>query len=228
MGSTSNLFKITFLFSLLVHAVFFLPIPELKKPKQKQSNELNLAYLKIETPVKKKVAKFRHKKIKHKNLKKKALKKIPLKSKHDYSNKKIDLKKSQKSAEKNINNKSDKIARLEKRNQVLATPARFEKKDITKNKSYISYYKLINEQLRQSVIYPSRFSEGEIGLSFVLDCDGNLKNVKILKTTSMESDILKETAMQIVKKASPFPPFPKNLQQKQLTFNIVFCFKESS
>ena len=78
------------------------------------------------------------------------------------------------------------------------------------------------------MIYPSHFSEGEIGLSFILDSDGGLKDVKVIKTTAAESEVLKETAMQIVKRAAPFPPFPKNLQQTQLTFNIVFCFKESS
>ena len=227
MGSTSKLFKFTFLFSLLVHAVFFLPIPEIKKPKQTQDKQPQLSYLSIKEPVKKKTAVFKHKKIKpeHKKLleAKKLTETLPENSLISKDVIKTSVPEIKRSAEK-----SKEIVKLNEKQQILTRKAELEKKDLSKNKSYISYYKLINEQLRQSVIYPSHFSEGEIGLSFILDSDGGLKDVKVIKTTAAESEVLKETAMQIVKRAAPFPPFPKNLQQTQLTFNIVFCFKESS
>ena len=100
--------------------------------------------------------------------------------------------------------------------------------DLSKDKYYISYYRLINELLRDSVIYPEDFSEGEIGLTFVLNSDGSLVNVDILQDTSYNNNSLRETAKQIVKNAAPFPPFPKELCQSQLTFNVVFCFRERS
>ncbi len=228
MGPKSNLFKITFLISLIVHAVFFLPIPELKKPKQKETKQLYLSYLTLKIPAKKKVAQFKHKKIILKNRRVSPKKKLTAESQKNSVIKEQDDKKVNSHTVKRLNNKQDKIVKLRQKKQIVTAADESKKKELSKNKSYISYYKLINEQLRQAVIYPSHFSEGEISLSFVLASDGKLKNVEVLQATSLENEILKETAMQIVKRASPFPPFPKNLQQKQLTFNIVFCFKESS
>ena len=228
MGPKSNLFKITFLISLAIHAVFFLPIPELKKPKQKEIKQLNFNYLTLKIPANKKVAKFKHKKISLKDKRESLNRKLTAKSRQNSVIKKQDNKKANPQTVKKRNNKSNSIVKLRQKKQILTASGVFKKNELSKNKSYISYYKLINEQLRQAVIYPPHFSEGEIALSFVLASDGKLKNVEVMQTAFLENEILKETAMLIVKRASPFPPFPKNLQQKQLTFNIVFCFKESS
>ena len=211
-----------------MHAIFFLPMPELKKPKQSQIKELKLSYLRVDAPLKKRTAKFRYKKIKPEDKQSLIKKQLNAKLPKNKAIKKKSLNKITSKKVEKIITKPDNIVKIQSNNQLLASKDELEKKDLFKNKSYISYYKLINEQLRQSVIYPSHFSEGEIGLSFVLGSDGKLKNVQVINSTSKESEILKETAMQIVKRASPFPPFPKNLQQTQLTFNIVFCFKENS
>ncbi|MCG2711455.1 MAG: TonB family protein [Candidatus Omnitrophica bacterium] len=226
MGRNSDLFQITFLVSLVVHAVLFLPMPEIKKSKQKEINQLDLNYLTLEIPAKKRVARFKRKKINNKQI---ALTKQLTKELAQNSViKKQDIKITNPQAVKNLSNQGNDIIKLEQKQQIVTAADEPEKKELCKNKSYISYYRLINEQLRQAVIYPTRFTEGEIALSFVLDSDGKLKNVEVMETASLENEILKETAVQIVKRASPFPPFPKNLQHKQLTFNIVFCFKENS
>ncbi len=227
MGPKSNLFKITFLISLAIHAVFFLPMPELKKQQPKEAAQLNFNYLTIKTTAPKKTARFKHKKINVKNKLVSAHKNIKGKTVQPPANTKRDFRKAvlKKKQQKNKNNE---IVKLKQKKQILTKPEELKRKDLSKNKSYISYYKLINEQLRQAVIYPPHFSEGEIALSFVLGSDGNLKNVEVMQTACLADEILKETAMNIVKRASPFPPFPKNLHQKQLTFNIVFCFRESS
>ncbi|MCK4995205.1 MAG: TonB family protein [Candidatus Omnitrophica bacterium] len=228
MGPTSNLFKITFLFSLVVHAVFFLPLSKINKPKKEHTQQLKLSYIAQDVPAKKKIARFKHKKIKLKNKQLRADKKIIAKLTDNSGIKKQPIQKKFPQAIKKNESNGNTLVDLKKNKQISTVPGELVKKELSKNKSYISYYKLINEQLRQAVIYPAYFSEGEIGLSFILGSDGKLKDVKVIKTTAAGSEILKETAMQIVKKASPFPPFPKNLQQKQLTFNIVFCFKENS
>ncbi|MFH1093251.1 MAG: TonB family protein [Candidatus Omnitrophota bacterium] len=227
MGSNSNLFKITFLASLVVHAVLFLPIPEIKKPEQKEIKQMDFNYLTLKMPVEKKVAKFKHKKMNINDKQVAQGKKLSEELPQNSVVKKQDIEITNPQTVKNLNIPGNDIIELQQKQQIL-TATDDPEKELAKNKSYISYYKLINEQLRQAVIYPSHFSEGEISLSFVLDSEGKLKNVEVMQTASFENEHLKETAMQIVKRASPFPPFPKNLQQKQLTFNIVFCFKESS
>ena len=119
------------------------------------------------------------------------------------------------------------IAAPKKNPQILAKEIP-DKNDKEKEKCFINYYKLINEQLRQSIIYPQYFTDGEISVSFVLSCDGNLMSVEIMPEISTNNTVLRETALQIVKNASPFPPFPDSLQKKQLTFNVVIYFRERS
>ena len=100
--------------------------------------------------------------------------------------------------------------------------------DLKKDKTYLSYYKLINRQLQESVIYPSNFTDGEVEVSFVLNADGSLRGLEVIDQTSESSYSLRETALQIVRNASPFPPFPESLQKQQLTFNVVICFRSNS
>ncbi len=93
-------------------------------------------------------------------------------------------------------------------------------------KIYTSYYKLINEQLRRAIINPPYFASGEVAVSFIISADGRLQNVKVVNESSPETSFLRETAVRIINNASPFPPFPDDLQRQQLTFNIVICFKD--
>lgn len=224
-----NLFKTTFLISLFFHALVLLPIPKLKISQNNTEPYLKMRYLKIISTAKtKKIAVEAHKVSQKKSTlqanrrKNKVIRTARKKiRKKTYKKKPIKLKNAKISAEK-INT----IPKIEEKKVFTKkTPA---KEKITKDKNYISYYKLINELLRQSVIYPQNFSEGEVAVSFVLTSDGTLKSVKVLQDTSPYNVCLRETAVQIVKNASPFPPFPKELQQMQLTFSIVICFRERS
>ena len=107
---------------------------------------------------------------------------------------------------------------------IVATP--LAQTDAESQACYINYYRLINEQLRQAVIKPQWFEEGEITLTFVVNADGSLSSVTVLPERSSQNDDLRQTAMQIVRNASPFPPFPQELRKIELTFNVVICFRE--
>ena len=160
---------------LFLLALLFLPFPEGKKVKPKKNNQLKLNYFSIKAPLKKKIAKFTHKKIVGK------VKSIDLKNKpasqalKTHFSKNTGLKKNEPAELKKIKEKAKKNQEIITRNKDL------KKKEFVKNKSYISYYKLINAQLRLSIIYPPLFSEGEIALSFVLASDGKLTNVEFLQ-----------------------------------------------
>ena len=48
----------------------------------------------------------------------------------------------------------------------------------------------------------------------------------MIDDTAQGNFSLVDTAEEIVQRAAPFPPFPKNLQKSELTFNVVICFRE--
>lgn len=211
MDRNNNIFKITFLISLIIHAVFLIPLPKLKKNKNSINNTPYLNYLTLKVPTKKRIARFKHKKL----------------SLRDRIKAKKALKKGRNS-EPVPENKKRQQAKIKEQRQVVTSTSHVQNEELFKNKSYISYYRLINEKIRESVICPLEFSEGEIALSFILGSDGYLRNIEVTESTLIKDDVLRETAMQIVRNAAPFPPFPKSIQHDQLTFNIIFCFKESS
>jgi len=92
--------------------------------------------------------------------------------------------------------------------------------------SYMEYYKLIREKIRVQAYqnYTLR-EEGKVYLSFIIDSFGNILRIKILENKTCASQKLKEIALLSVKEASPFPPFPKELDFPQLAFNIQITFQ---
>ncbi|MBU0634949.1 MAG: TonB family protein [Candidatus Omnitrophica bacterium] len=92
------------------------------------------------------------------------------------------------------------------------------------NKIFSDYYELVNAHLRGSIVPPPIFNTGEITISFVVGSDGSLKHLEIVEDTSPQNLMLKQTALQIIKNASPFPPFPEKILKMELTFNVTICF----
>ena len=75
--------------------------------------------------------------------------------------------------------------------------------------------------------YPNRAiergQEGSVRISVVIDRDG-----KILTSTEVESSrfsSLNKAAMKAVKKASPFPPMPDDIQGEQFAFSLPVLFQ---
>ncbi|MBU1086162.1 MAG: TonB family protein [Candidatus Omnitrophica bacterium] len=227
MDNNNKIFKITLLVSLCLHALILFPMPKFQKKKPEVIEPVFFNYLAVNIPQPKNNIKDLNKANIHQKQRKKIAKKTYRTIKSN--------KKTQKPASK-IEENPEPLANTpavepEPKKEILTkqSPVLPKKdEDLSKDKYYISYYRLINELLRDSVIYPDDFSEGEIALTFVLNADGSLVNVDVLQDTSYNNNSLRETAKQIVKNASPFPPFPKELRQNQLTFNVVFCFRERS
>lgn len=228
MDKKNNIFKIALLVSLVLHALILFPIPKFQKNQKQIIEPVFFNYLAVNIP-QPKINEI-------KDLNKAD---IAQEKKNKIVKKTYRTIKSNKKVQKLINPVEEKPEIVEnipiidpqpKKEILTKTNPVLPKKeeDLNKDKYYISYYRLINELLRDSVIYPNDFSEGEIGLTFVLNSDGSLENIDIMQDTSYNNNSLRETAKLIVKNASPFPPFPKELSQKQLTFNVVFCFRERS
>lgn len=60
---------------------------------------------------------------------------------------------------------------------------------------------------------------GQLRLSVLLDSNGGVENVEILQSSG--HSVLDNAAIQIVKLASPFPPFPKEIRQNTDQLEII-------
>jgi len=224
MTADNNIYIATFFVSLAVHAVVLFPIPSLHmRTRELTPQTATMNYLPVKLPAA--MHETYHKQeqsISRKpqnQLSEKSDKKPVLKTKEPAAA----LKAEQRLEKKQYQEKESLTTAAGTENKQIITQNSIAEKELAKDKTYISYYKLINQQLRQSIVYPRKFSEGEISLSFVLSSDGSLSSVEITNDT-IPNDSLREAA--IVKNASPFPPFPDSLHKSQLTFNVVICFRE--
>lgn len=96
-------------------------------------------------------------------------------------------------------------------------------------KDYINYYHLIREKIRGQLKerYVNRHHEGEIVLIFILDLNGSLVVVETDDTRSVQDEFLRRMALESVRDAAPFPPFPKELAVPKMSFDLTVSFKES-
>ncbi|MFA5093173.1 MAG: hypothetical protein WC543_04465 [Candidatus Omnitrophota bacterium] len=94
------------------------------------------------------------------------------------------------------------------------------------NPSYINYYQIVREKIRRSAYQNYTHSQtGEVYISFIISCDGSIKDVRLIEDKTTAADYLKTIALRSVRDAAPFPNFPKELDYLQLSFNIIISFE---
>ncbi|MDO8260981.1 MAG: TonB family protein, partial [Candidatus Magasanikbacteria bacterium] len=94
------------------------------------------------------------------------------------------------------------------------------------NPSYINYYQIVREKIRRSAYQNYTHSQtGEVYISFIISCDGSIKDVRLIEDKTTGADYLRNIALRSVRDASPFPNFPKELDYLQLSFNIIISFE---
>lgn len=94
------------------------------------------------------------------------------------------------------------------------------------NPSYINYYQIVREKIRRSAYQNYTHSQtGEVYISFIISCDGVIKDVRLIEDKTTGADYLRNIALRSVRDASPFPNFPKELDYLQLSFNIIISFE---
>ncbi|QDC99332.1 energy transducer TonB [Candidatus Methylopumilus universalis] len=112
------------------------------------------------------------------------------------------------------------------------------KKDILEHPSYPgnqehssqsleNYSNLISKKIRKNFLYPKiaqmRGWQGTVIADLEIDSKGSLISVKIKKSSSYE--VLDNEALEMIRKASPFPPPPDNLRGKNLNALLPISFK---
>lgn len=97
-------------------------------------------------------------------------------------------------------------------------------------KDYSDYSKAVREKIKEKLKknYTDHFNNGDVNVFFVLKFDGSLLNMGIDRANSTPDKSLIGIATKSVEQASPFPRFPKTLEElEQMSFSVKISFKEA-
>ena len=96
----------------------------------------------------------------------------------------------------------------------------------TKETKYASYFARIKRQIELSWDYPNEAQRkgisGELTLRFQISRDGNLTNVRLINGSGY--NVLDEAALQAVKSAAPYYPFPVTIDRETLAILANFIY----
>ncbi len=113
-------------------------------------------------------------------------------------------------------------------NEIILSELPPHNQELYKNPGYMNYYRLIREKIRSNAYRYYRSKDtGKVLLNFVVLPNGGLGRFS-LEEESETSNILREIAIESIKAAAPFPPFPAELQNyTRLSFRIPIYFKNN-
>lgn len=101
--------------------------------------------------------------------------------------------------------------------------------EIKSTPAYMDYYKLIREKIRQSAMQKyDHGEEGDVTVVFILTNKGQVAGASVPRMNAPISDMLKGIAIESVRKASPFPPFPPTLRYQNLEFSLEIHFRRKN
>ena len=96
----------------------------------------------------------------------------------------------------------------------------------TKETRYASYFARIKRQIERVWDYPYEAQRkgitGQLTLRFQISRDGNLMNVKLINSSGYE--VLDKAALQAVKSAAPYYPFPVTIDRETLPILANFIY----
>ena len=103
-------------------------------------------------------------------------------------------------------------------------------RDPKKGKVFAGYFGQIKERIGKTI--RRRYSEelagrGDVSLVFVLRADGSLEDVAVRKQERQPEIIAEDFAVQCVRNAAPFRPFPKELGLIKIYFSVTLLFDEA-
>ncbi len=110
-----------------------------------------------------------------------------------------------------------------------ALPNLGEKGKKASRKSHHDYLLKLLSLIERAKVYPlsARMAgyQGRVGLSFVVEPDGRVEEIKVILSSGYK--ILDRAAVETVKRASPFPPPPKELAPPlKLSLKVSFVLEE--
>ena len=200
------------LISLFFHTVIFLPLPYFKNITiHKKSPVIKIVYLAAQ-------------KISPEQIQEKpATKLTPALNKREVA-REFKVSKDVESKKKPVEKKIEEILKPPSQYLKIEIPPEI---PVEKEKFYLDYYQSIRAKVRGAVInnYTRYIACGEVCLYFVLLSSGELQEINILEKRSSQNRQLKNIAKKSLLEAAPFSAFPKDLDQAQLSFNVIISFE---
>ncbi len=97
------------------------------------------------------------------------------------------------------------------------------------NPVLLSYFSVIREQIQQTAnkrtwMTGQERAEGIVYLSFVLSPKGHIQSAAVVPERSVSSSALQGVALNIIKSAGPFPPFPPSMDEPSKTVVVPLEF----
>jgi len=217
----NKVFQFALIASILFHSVFFFTAPHMPfTPSKRALEKIEITYYKIKEPPPK--SKPETKKA---EAEPQPFKKLPEIKKEEILQPPRPVAEKPQEAKTPVRPTAEVVELKEKTFEKVVE----EEKDDAKKATYISYYKAVREKIRQYADrnYPSnrRLGQGEVFLSFVVVSSGELLRVRIIDEKSSDDRTLRNIAINSIREASPFPPFPSGMGQYQITFNIIISFE---
>jgi hypothetical protein len=98
-----------------------------------------------------------------------------------------------------------------------------------KNPVYVSYYQIVRNRIKDRAYFnyvnAGKFDAGEVYLAFMLDSNGAIKEIHIVEERTRANQHLRQVSMRSIQESSSFPPFPKELNYPELSFNVVISYE---
>ncbi|MBU1125228.1 MAG: energy transducer TonB [Candidatus Omnitrophica bacterium] len=92
--------------------------------------------------------------------------------------------------------------------------------------AYVTHTQIIREKIKRALYqHYSGTDTGEVCISFVVSNNGTLIDARVVEDKSSPNPKLCRIALLSLKYATPFPPFPKDLDYPQLSFSLVVSFE---
>lgn len=215
-----NFFKWALFVSIFIHSALFWQLPRFNiLPSKKALNKLEVTYYQIKN--KPKVAPAAPLLIKNPIIKEDApkIKQVPQNNSAGSAEKITVIKgvEEQKTT-------SPKIT-VSKKKQTEEKKSGMEK--LSKDPVYLTYTQTLHQKIRQIALKncPKKFADGVVFVTFILNSNGEIKEVEIAEDKSSGEVILKEVARNSIQEAAPFPKFPESFNQAQITFNVIISFE---
>ena len=97
-------------------------------------------------------------------------------------------------------------------------------------KVYEDYYQAVRQRIVQKLQHNYRdyYRDGDVNLFFVLKSNGSLVRIDVDTGKSTDDKKLIGIAIASLQGASPFIPFPKELDAAELPFSLTISFKENN
>jgi TonB family protein len=97
----------------------------------------------------------------------------------------------------------------------------------TSDPKYRPYFQVLRKEItghwEEPALAASEPSKGSLLMEFTLEREGELRVASVVRSSGVRG--LDFAAVEAVKKAAPFDPFPKKIKEKELTIRALFVYE---